>query len=286
MPVHPSRSPRRLRSAALLAAGSLAAALAAPLPCRAQEPPPPKEPELEPGAGTPRPPPPDGRTGHLLIYPRFSYTGGAGSLAALSPIEAITTSTTTRDVVGAGMSFGGVIGVGIARAASLQVDGSYTMFAAPSTCDNCKGSSFDLGLGLAYHLTQGIAVDPWGSFGVGIRKQSYTILRDLALPRTSTDLLDQAYFGFDFARIALGADFYPLPYVGIGPYFEADVGTNLSRPDPTYTASVYAFFQVGVRLAFDPFRRAETPPSSTQAAGGNSGNHGVGGLSSRTVTGF
>lgn len=266
MPVHPSRSPRRLRSAALLAAGSLAAALAAALPCQAEEPPA-KEPELEPGAGTPRPPPPDGRTGHLLLYPRFSYTGGAGSLAALSPIEAITTSTTTSDVVGAGMSFGGLIGVGIARSASLQIDGSYTMFAAPSTCDNCKGSSFDVGLGLAYHLTQGIAVDPWGSFGLGIRKQSYTILSDLALPRTSTKVIDQAYFGLDFARIALGADFYPLPYLGLGPYFEADVGTNLSRPNPTFSASAYAFFQVGVRLAFDPFRRAvaSTPAATTTA---------------------
>ena len=67
-----------------------AAALAAPLPCQAEEPPA-KEPELEPGAGTPRPPPPDGRTGHLLLYPRFSYTGGAGSLAALSVVDGATT---------------------------------------------------------------------------------------------------------------------------------------------------------------------------------------------------
>ncbi|MEO7329391.1 MAG: hypothetical protein ABI193_12480 [Minicystis sp.] len=275
--MHPSRSPSRLCRAGLLSAGSLAAALAAPLPCRAAEPP--KEVTetevLAPDAGTPRAAASDDRTGHLLIYPRFSYTGAAGYLASLSPVAAITTSTFTRDVVGAGMSFGGAIGVGIARHASLQIDGSYTLFGTPSGCDNCKGSSSDLGLGLAYHLAQGIAVDPWGSFGMGVRSQRYTILRDLSLPRSSTDVLDQAYVGLDFARIALGADFYPLPYLGLGPYFEADVGTNLSRPDPTFGASAYAFFQVGVRIAVDPFRRA-SGPVQTQALS----------ASFRPVTGF
>ncbi len=263
--MHPSCSPSRLRCAALLAAGSLAAALAVPLPARADEPP--KDTEvLEPGAGTPRAPASDDRVGHLLIYPRLSFTGGAGSLASLSPIAAITTSTTTSDVVGAGLGLGGVIGVGIARHASIQIDGSYTSFSNPSGCDNCKGSSFDFGLGLAYHLAQGIAVDPWGSFGVGVRSQRYTILRDLALPRSSDKVLDQSYLGLDIARIALGADFYPLPYLGLGPYFEADIGTNFRRPDPTFGPSAYAFFQVGVRIALDPFRRAAPPAAQANSA--------------------
>ena len=68
---------------------------------------------------------------------------------------------------------------------------------------------------------------------------------------------------FDFARIALGGDFYPLPGVGFGPYLELDLGTYLDLPggstatpggarDDATEASVYAFFGLGARLVLDP----------------------------------
>ncbi|MFO0757088.1 MAG: hypothetical protein U0359_11400 [Byssovorax sp.] len=254
------RSPR-LR-AALLAAGALAAVLGAARPGRADDTP---GKPLDPDAGTPRPAAPDTRTGHLFIYPRVSFTGGVGSLASVPDNAISPRSTSARDTIGAGLGVGGVIGVGIGRSASLQVDGGYSLFQNPSACLNCSGSSVDVGLGLTYHLIQGIAVDPWATFGMGVRSQQYTVLTNITDDQNSTNLLKQSYFGYDFARLSMGADFYPTPVFGLGLYLEADVGTNLARPDPTTGPSVYSFLHLGARLAFDPFRRAAPRPAQTQA---------------------
>jgi hypothetical protein len=268
----------------LAAAAALAAAVAAPGRALADEPPkeapgsegkdPKAAEEVDPEEGTPRSPPPDDRVGHILLYPRFGYVGPAGRLDA-APETNVRGGTSTADVAGPGMGFGGTLGVGIGRQASIEVTGQYTLFGSPGACPvgvACKGHSADFGLGLAYHLAQGVAIDPWGSFGVGLRLGSFTVPKPPTGGGIGTGpLSERDYRGVDIARIAFGADFYPVPAFGFGPYVEIDVGTPFSRPDPTLSTAAYAFFHVGFRLAFDPIRTA--PPRPRAAA-----QHGSGGI--------
>jgi hypothetical protein len=237
-----------------LAALAFAAALAAPRPAVAEPPPPAAAPIDEDDedegaqAGTRRAAAPDTRVGHLLIDPRVSVTVPVGRLTSLAA---------AGDVTGTGVSFGGLVGLGISRYVVVEASGSYSLFSGPSDCSTCKGRGFDLGLGFSYHLAQGVAIDPWASFGVGLRSATFTAD---AKGNKLSDGADETYRGFDFARISLGADFYPLPSLGLGPYVEADVGTNFARPDSSSGLATYAFLHVGVRIAIDPFRSGSPRP--------------------------
>lgn len=256
-----------------LAVFSLAAALAAPLRASAEPPPPaPKvdaDDEAGPDAGSRHPLAPDMRTGNIYLAGKFGVTPPAGHLALVPP-NSLTASRATADITGTGMSFGGTLGVGISRHASFDASGAYSLFGSPTGCGTqCKGHSYDLGLGLSYHVAQGVAVDPWGSFGLGYRAATFITKVDTSGAATGVPNTQQ-YRGFDFARIALGADFYPTPFFGFGPYFEVDVGASLNPPagsPPVTGVATYAFVHFGVRLAFDPFRSASASsrPRGVQA---------------------
>jgi hypothetical protein len=225
--------------------------------------------------GKDKPPAADTRTGHVYVQPRFGMVAPAGKLAAAPDrLSSSTTSTAasagtpTSQLAGTGMSFGATVGVGITRHAVIEAVGQYARYGAPTACEGCSGSSIDLGLGVSYHLAQGVAIDPWISYGVGLRFATF-----LAHPTsqnggpTSAPLESQGFRGFDVARLALGADFYPVPAFGLGPYFEADVGTAFARHDPTLGPAVYGFFQLGIRIAFDPFQRTLRPtPAASKAS--------------------
>ncbi len=213
-------------------------------------------------AGTPRSPPTDTRRGNVLASLHANWVAPAGSIA---------TGAEVARLVSAGPSFGGTLGIGISRYVVLEASASYSLLAGADVCLACKGRSFDLGLGFAYHLAQGIAMDPWVSFGAGWRSSTFTF-DDPASDKDNPALVGvlpvasgRAYQGLDVARIALGADFYPVPKLGFGPFVEADFGTYLARPAPTPKhgetvgpadagGATYAFFQVGLRIAFDPMR--------------------------------
>jgi hypothetical protein len=138
----------------------------------------------------------------------------------------------------------------------------------------------DLGIGFVYHLAQGIAFDPWLSYGGGFRSSTYKSSIAGGLPG---GLTEAGFLGVDVARIALGGTFYPLSGFGFGPYFEADIGANYGRPkvaapgscakeDPSVTgrcdpgASAYAFFQIGVRIALDPLSFGGGTPARSASA--------------------
>jgi hypothetical protein len=57
-----------------------------------------------------------------------------------------------------------------------------------------------------------------------------------------------------------------VPAIGLGPYFEADIGTAFARHDPTLGPAVYGFFQLGLRVAFDPFQRTLRAPQAEPKA--------------------
>ncbi|XYI03330.1 hypothetical protein ACMHYB_27630 [Sorangium sp. So ce1128] len=210
-----------------------------------------EEEELGPEAGAKRPAAPDERAGHLLLQGRAGYSQPFGSLAVDQPVS---------DRVSGGLAFGANVGIGLSRVTVLEASGSYALLSAAGGCSGCSGRSLDLGLGFVYHLAQGLAVDPWISYGVGYRRAVLTWSEDPAAGQTAPD---DVFHGLDVARIALGADFYPVSSFGLGVFAELDAGTYLSRPGEGSRAAAYGFFQFGLRLALDPMPRGPRTPSAS-----------------------
>lgn len=209
------------------------------------------------GAGEARSAAPDKLTNHVLLH---GDVGGAFSTGSLANNLAFS------DRVGAGLSFGGGLGLGLSRYLALDVSASYAMLSGSTLCPDCSGRSLDVGVGFAYHVAQGFAIDPWISLGVGYRSATFTgTLSDFA----STPI-DEAFRGLDLARIGLGGEFFPLPWLGMGPTLQLSVGTTISQPDPDQTAGIYTIFQVGFRIELDPVgRRSRAPATLTGASGGS-----------------
>jgi hypothetical protein len=203
-----------------------------------------------PGAGTPREAAPDWRRGAVLL----SVGGGY-----LAPLGSVATGLFVGNRVSGGPSASASLGFGLSRSTSFELQGAYGRFFGASACPGCSGDTIAAGLGFTYHLAQGIAMDPWGSFGVGYRTSLITVPADTTgLPGSGR------YHGFDFARVALGGDFYPHPVLGIGPYIEAAFGSYRIRPVEN-TPSVYAFVQVGLRVVLDPLRGGRVKPQPMTA---------------------
>jgi hypothetical protein len=226
---------------------------------------PPPEDVLDPESGIVRPAAPDERTGHIYLGFGASATGPAGLMGP---------EVWTSNIAGVGYTLGGFLGVGIGRYGTLQALGDVTTFTSPGGCA-CTGRSWSLGLGVTYHIAQGLAFDPWGSFGMAYRSSIFQVQAPgSVLMPGNPGLVSQSYQGFDIARIAFGGDWYPASWFGFGPFIEVDAGTNLHRPaplEPLPPGEVegprpYAFFQIGIRIAFDPMRRPAPRPAASQTA--------------------
>ena len=131
------------------------------------------------------------------------------------------------------------LGWGVNRHLNLGIDGGFTRLLPDADCEGCGASVIDVGASLQYHVMQGFAVDPWISYGVGYR---HILL--------NAGNVDETLSGIDVARLALGADYYPAPWFGIGPYVGADIGLR-----DTDESSVYGVFHTGLRITFDPKNR-------------------------------
>lgn len=207
-----------------------------------------EEEDLGPEAGARRPAAPDERAGHILLHGRLGLSQPFGEVAAGQP---------RGRLLSGGLAFGAHAGIGLSRVTVLELSGSYALLG----CSDCTGRSLDLGLGFAYHIAQGIAFDPWISYGVGYRRITFSSDGPAAF--------NDVYHGLDVARIALGGDFYPVPSFGIGLFAALDGGTYLSRPDGGSGITPYGFFQAGLRLSLDPLPRGMRPPATTAGTSPN-----------------
>ena len=217
------------------------------------------DPLHDPEAGEPRPPAKDTRTGHVTLSGRFGVAAPGGYVAAVGP-EQISQGVPINDVAAVGLNYGATLGVGVTRYGVLEATVDYARLGAPVGCSVCFGQQITFALGFSYHLAQGIALDPWVSYGVGFRFSTYHAQDEL-----TSKIQDVSFRGIDVARLALGAEFYPLPVFGIGPFFEIDAGTNVSFPAGTvtfagssveggYSPAPYGLFMAGIRVTLDPLR--------------------------------
>lgn len=118
---------------------------------------------------------------------------------------------------------------------------------------------FAAGLGVSYHATQALGFDPWVRFGAGYR--ALLIDGDLR-SLVSTAPPPGTFHGVDVASFGLGGDFFPVPWFGLGLFFQGDVGVMALAPSAQARGAVYGLFQVGVRIALEPQRKAVTAASS------------------------
>ncbi len=193
----------------------------------------------EPGQPKATPDPPDMRAAHLLL----SLSGGVWV-----PTTKLVPELPDLGEIGFGPTGHLRIGVGLSRHLVLQIEGGVAYAAGDAvSCEDCSALSIDVGGGLVYHLSQGFAVDPWVGYGLGYR-HSILALSDE----------ERSVSAFDFARLSIGADFFPVPSFGFGPYFEADIGMRGSVS--------YGAVHTGLRISFDPMRAGTnlSPASAAQ----------------------
>ncbi|MBI4705503.1 MAG: hypothetical protein HY744_30790 [Deltaproteobacteria bacterium] len=214
-----------MRQIMLLRAGAAATCLFLALPARAGDP---SIPDDDPEQGVPRSRAADVRSGHWL----FALGG-----AVAAPSAELLPRLTALGRLSAGGSLRASVGYGLGRHGVAELGGGATWFPAGADAgDNSSAASYDVGTGLVYHLAQGLALDPWAGYGLGLR-------HDVAVLPAE----ERTFLAFDFARLSLGADFYPMPSWGFGPFIETDVGVRAGE-----ARAVYALFHAGLRFAFDP----------------------------------
>jgi hypothetical protein len=215
---------------------------------------PPPDPDAEANPGTERAPASDARAGHPILHAGFGLLAPVGRLAAGLPAS---------DYLRSGPAVTGSIGIGLGRNAVLEAGAGYGSFAGSTACPLCSGRSIDAGIGLTYHLSQGFAIDPWLRYGLALRWTNLDLQTNLGTDAVS-------YRGIDIAKLGLGADFYPTPMLGLGPFLEADLGTNYRRPaplagEPVRGLGTYAFLQIGLRVSLDPLKPSLREPKKKSA---------------------
>lgn len=208
--------------------------------------------ELE---GTPRAAAPDELAGKLVLKAAAEVVGPVGSAAYTAAMD---------DVAGTGIGAAGSVGLGLSRSTELSLRGGWAKLSAASRCEDCGGSTARVGVGLTYHLAQGVAFDPWARFGAGYRNTS--IDADGARSRAAREVTTGSYHGFDFAQLALGTVWSPLSAFGFGPFLAMDLGSYAGRPDGAGSASVYAFFTAGIEVQLMPSRGGAATATTARAA--------------------
>lgn len=169
--------------------------------------------------------------GHLLIDLRGSFVTPFGRLS-----EDEHHSERTGNGWGAGL---GVL-VGLDRFVSLGAYGELEGYGQTNACDLCSSTGFGAGAQVQYHIAQGLRLDPWLSYGAGIRGLKAHV---------DGDELD--YLGFEWLRMTVGANWFALPWLGIGPFAHFGAATMIRTPEEEPPGGVSWRFQVGLNLALD-----------------------------------
>lgn len=205
--------------------------------------------------GTPRAAAPDQLAGQLVLRAGAELVG---------PVGSISDDVAADDVSATGVGAFASIGLGISRHTELVLSGGYAMLGDPSRCKGCGGDTVRVGVGLAYHLAQGSALDPWARWGVGFRTTG--VEGEGATSRIARELEPGRYHGLDFTQLALGTTWSPVPGFGFGPYAEMDLGTYVVRPEGAGGGTIHAFFTVGLALQLTPGRSADPGAAGSDRA--------------------
>ncbi|MBX3192876.1 MAG: hypothetical protein KF819_38180 [Labilithrix sp.] len=123
--------------------------------------------------------------------------------------------------------------------------------AGAASCGGCAAWGFRIGLEAIVYLLPRSRVNPWLGYGVGY---------DSSFLRAGG--VTQSVSGIDFANVTLGMDVRVSRAVGLGPYFEAALGSfgsqsfsergSAVRDGDIAERAVHGWLSVGARLVFEP----------------------------------
>lgn len=200
-----------------------------------------------PGRG--RPLPRDDRSGNVTAF---------AGVAAVVPAGDLGGGLAFAQVANAGFGAQVGVGIGLTRYSGIELRGQYARLGRSSECPTCATEMFAGTLGLIYHTSQALGFDPWVRFGTGYR----ALVVDGPLASVlSTAPPAGTFHGIDIVSFSLGGDYFPVPWFGLGLFFEGDVGINAAGPSSTARGAVYGLFQAGLRIALEPQRKAVTAAS-------------------------
>lgn len=187
---------------------------------------------------------PDAHTGHFSAAARAGLSVPFGEAAPGVDYHAFGNS---------GLGLGADLGFGIARDVVIGAWGDYILSPGSNTCVDCQSTTFGVGAFVRYHLTAGLRIDPWMSYGIGFRSAS---VESSSRPEDPTLSFmrpgdSYGYAGLEWLRASFGMDWYPTPVFGFGPFAEFGAATFFNTPDGQEGGGVNWRFQTGVRVIID-----------------------------------
>lgn len=211
-------------------------------PASAQEPTPATAKEDAADEGDDEPPAPTVPFRRDFVGGHFQV-GLTGLLAF--PFGSVSKDLGTRSRTGWGG--GGTVDLtyGLDRFVALGAYAEMNAFGDSKKCQDCTGRLLGSGAFVRYHISQGLRLDPWVSYGVGY----------FAFGSEETDKLAH-YSGLEWMRLSIGADWYVAPSFLIGPVLGLSAGHAIERPDGESPGGPMMRATLGVRFALDaPGRR-------------------------------
>jgi hypothetical protein len=170
--------------------------------------------------------------GHLQLSASASYA---------LPFGRLSEEQSRTDRSRGGGLFSGEAAIGLDRFIFLGAYGEYGLYQAAKGCDDCSASSWGAGLQVAYHVVQGLRIDPWISYGVGYRQFT-----------THGAQPDPArYHSLEWMRLGLGTDWYVTSGFAVSPFALFGVATTLDAPSDESGGATDLRFQFGLRLLLD-----------------------------------
>lgn len=169
---------------------------------------------------------------------RHLFVGASASL--LAPYGELQEGMRQRSLVSDGLGVSLDIAFGLSRFVTLGLWGTLGLLPpADGSCTNCDATSYAAGPFVRYHVVQGTRLDPWLALGLGF--QTLTVNTDVK----------QQFSGPRWLRLALGADWYALSALSLGPSFELNLTSHTERPNPEVGAGVATELLFGLRLGLN-----------------------------------
>ena len=186
----------------------------------------------------PRPVPVDTRTGRPTLAAGIAYGRLFGSAEANVPLPSYASW---------GFLPTFTLSVPVSRHVAIEAWGAFGSFNNHTAdCPTCTAKTWTAGLGASYHLLDGTPFDPWFSAGVGWQQTSldngYAIKLD--------------YGGIVLPRLTVGSDYYPVKYIGFGPWLELQTGRFYSvsgASSAIIEKDIHSELAAGLRVVLSPF---------------------------------
>jgi hypothetical protein len=180
--------------------------------------------------------------GHVLVGAGVGPTWALGKLG--SEVAAVRG-------LGTGLGVNADAGFGLSRSVLVGVWGSFGRYGNGDACGACDGMAFAVGPFVRYHLSQGLRFDPWLSLGGGYRRVQFDQDGVLSGPPPAEPPVTAKFSGLQWLRLELGADYYMLSGLGLGPYGSLGLSSYTSRPKSAGEATVSTELSVGLRFLLD-----------------------------------